>query len=170
MRNSLFLMSLIMLASVSLNAQKKVEITGKYGINVACAKTYHVEVPFVAQAGKDKFSDVEHAIKLSAEMKKKLRPGMKIKVQGTKQPKVKKKMTKGEVRKIMAGHMLGEGLAVSTKNLDDIIEKIHIKNESGKTGKHNHGKLKIKPVEDDDELVEVTIPAHIAVEKITVVK
>lgn len=150
-----------------------VVITGKYELVVACSDTHHETTAYVVEPGKDKFSGIRHLLDIPAAMKKDLRPGAKIRITGKKQVTVNKKMTKGQVRKNMADFIVkGIGVPHETKDMASIVKKM-IKQDGqakGAAENHNHGEVQLKPMDDDNEVIEVRIPEHIAVSRIDVIK
>ncbi len=148
----------------------QVELTGTIEIVSACYETYHEELTYLVQPGKDKFSGIRHQVNIPENLKNKLIPGKTVTIKGRKEQSVTKKMTKGEVRKIMAKHIKnGEGIPVEVNGMDAIVEKIvEAPAAKNSNNQHNHGEISLKPVADDNEIVEVTIPAHIVVETIKV--
>ncbi len=160
----------LILGIVNLKAQEKVEITGTYLMQVACNDTYHEEISFVVEPGADKFSGINHAINLTPEQRMSIQAGSKIKIKGEKIPATTKKMTKGDIRKVMYTHINDKtGIPVNCKGIEEIVRKIATE-PADKTQPHDHGKLKLKKLEDDDEEVEVTTMAHILVESIEIIK
>jgi hypothetical protein len=158
------------LCTISLMALEEVELTGTYEVQVGCYNAYHEEISFVVERGKDKFSGIRHALSLTAEQKEKLISGKTIiKIRGKKQPAVTKKMTKAAVRQTVYHHQnTSDGMPLHCKDIEAIVSKI-AEQSAASSRQHNHGALKLKPVEDDNEEVEVTIMSHIAVDAVEVV-
>ncbi len=172
MKCVMFLVASLVLCSASAQGNDRVEISGKLEISVACNENYHEVASFIIEPGKDKFSGIRHRVSIPANLKQKLGPSAKIKIKGRKQAAVKKRMTKGEIRKEMVKYLTKrEGVGVYTKDIEKIVKKIQVKAGSKDSNKkHDHGDLKLQSVDDDDEVVEVTIPAHIVVENIEIIK
>lgn len=155
--------------------EANVVITGDYAQEIACCETHHELTSYVVEPGEDKFSGVRHLLDIPVAMKKDLRPGVKIRITGKKQERVTKKMSKGQVRKDMARFIVnGVGLPYETKDMASIIKRI-IKEDGGGKGvedekNHDHGEVRLMPVDDDHEMIEVGILEHIAVSRIEVIK
>ena len=159
----------LLMASLGLSAADQVELTGTYEIQVGCYGTYHEELSFIVIPGKDKFSGIRHALSLTGDQKKQLRSGSsQIKIRGKKQAAVTKKMTKGAVRKAMVDHIKSaNGMPLHSKGMDVIISKISVA-PAAQAGAHDHGDLQLQAVDDDNEVIDVTVMAHIVVESIEV--
>jgi hypothetical protein len=104
-----------------------VEITGRYQLIIACHETYHEESSVLVEKGKSKFTGKYHSLDIPKSFRKNLRSGMRIKIKGKKKSSVKKKMTKGEVRKAMYKMLNNkEGLALRGKEVVHIMSKIKL--------------------------------------------
>ncbi|OVE78382.1 hypothetical protein BVX99_00080 [bacterium F16] len=170
MKKRALITTALIMSTFSLLAADGVELTGTYLVQVGCHKTYHEEISFVVEPGKDKFSGTRHAVSLTSEQKKQLRSGMTIKIKGKKHPLVQKTMTKGEVRKAMYKHLKDyTGMPLHGKDMDQVISKI-AETPAAQAGAHDHGKLELKAVDDDTENVDVSIMGHVVVETIEILK
>ena len=174
MKNYLFAAALLLGLFCPL-AANEVEISGEYEQVIACADTHHELTSYVIEPGPDKFSGTRHLLDIPPEMKKDLQTGMKIRVVGVKRKPAEKKMTKGQVRRDMVQFIVkGTGLPYETNDMASIITKIIKKEGNAKGGQdepsHDHGELELKPVDDDDEIIDVIIPEHVVVTKIDLIK
>jgi hypothetical protein len=163
----LLTLSLFLLGGVSGHAEE-VEITGTFQIQISCADTHHEVIALVEETGNGRISGKQHALNIDRETQEKFKIGQKVTVKGRKKPFSTKKMTKGQIRKLMVEHTRhGRGLPVECSQLGEIISKIQIEKPAPKQpGAHNHGELKLKPMDDDNEVVEVNIMEHIEVTRI----
>ena len=146
-------------------AAEEVELTGTFQVQIACADTHHEEIAMVQEAGDGRLSGKLHALNIDKNTRKKFKIGQTVTVKGKKRPYSTKKMTKGQIRKAMVEFIQdGKGMPAECSELGEIISKIQIKKpEQAAAGAHDHGELALKPVADDNEIVEVGIPAHIEV-------
>ena len=169
----LILFSALALQILSALGQQAVELHGTYQVMVACHETHHVELAHLVEPGKDKFSGKRHLLALTQEQQALLRPGMRLKVKGVRRSKTTRQITKGEIRRQMFDHMTKRaGVPPECAAMGDIISKL-------KTGKkanakapcgHDHGELELIAADDDDELVEITVQAHIEVTEVAIEK
>ena len=159
---------------------EEVEISGTYQRMVACHDTHHVEMDLVVVAGKDKFSGVRHMVKISQEMRKQLRIGMKIQLRGERKPATKKQITKRKLREYMLKHFKRqEAIPYGHRDMSEIITKVKIVKDAKKARKkvrreeadaHDHGAFKLVPVADDSDVVVVDVPEYISVSKVTILE
>ncbi len=148
-------------------------MTGTYQRMVACHETFHTEKAMLEIPGKDKFSAERIVLDLPVEMASRLSVGAQIRIEGTRQAAVTRKVTKAQVRERMYKHVSHrDGLAWHCVQMAGIIEKIRVEPEGqGKPqgNGHDHGELKLAAMPDDQELVEIHIPAHIVVTKVDII-
>lgn len=161
------------LAAAQAQNTKDLTVTGTYQIQVACHDTHHVELALLEVPGKCKFSSERHILQMTPDQQASLQPGLKISIKGQRMPALTRMMTKAQVRRQMFEHMTQRaGVPPQCATMGDIVSKL-------KTGKmdgakspcgHNHGNLKIVAAADDEELVEVSVPAHIKVSEVTILE
>lgn len=174
MKQALLLLLTMLSGMAQSQSAEEVEINGRYELMVACYDTHHVELAQVVEPGKDKFSGVRHVLKLNQQQRAQLRIGMKLKVKGQRKPATHRKMSKAQIRKQMVDHITKrEGLPLSCPEISKIMAKIQtVPKKGGKKAPcgHDHGKLELAAVEDDAELVEVSVPEHIEVTELLVME
>lgn len=152
---------------------EEVEMTGTYSIQLSCGGNYHESVPVIKVPGNDGVGWRAHALDLDPETRKQFRVGQTVTVKGQKRPFMKKKLSKGQLRKAMVQALdKGEGIPYHGEEVAGVLSKIEVVKPApkGPRGLHDHGELELRPLEDDGELVEVYMREHIAVSRIEAAK
>lgn len=164
-----------------LHAADKIELSGTYQVRIICGEDGHEERFYLVEPGPDKFSGKYHLLSLAPELRKGLVSGARIRMLGEKQADQRKMLSKGQIRKDMYEYLKdGKGIPYESEDLSEIIAKLVEKDPDHKPQadnenaaqdtQHKHPPLRLKKMADDDQVVEVRVPEHIAVSQIEIVR